>query len=177
MKPHASMTRGNPERLNRIAIDCGMKRTTTTCLLLLLLGACGGTAGDSHGPQASTPTMSNTEANPPTVSPSQVNEPKDATADKKVLVVGRKWLSGPLSDSDIVFIHESLKASGHGYTENGLFTFAEWELSAPVEVTESQFALAIAGPKVNFEMELIIDRNTGVVSEGVVWTDEPMPEF
>jgi len=91
----------------------------------------------------------------------------------------RSALTGlPLSDDEIHFLDAALERSGTEYTEHGLATFAEWELVAEVsEASDGRWRLAIAGPRVNAEWELFVDRATGAVEEGMVATlEEPPPD-
>lgn len=90
----------------------------------------------------------------------------------------RRALSGAtLSDDEVVFLHESLRRSGTDYTENGLLTLAEWELTAQVTNVPGTYQLFVSGPQVNAEWGLDIERSTGTVTVGMIATlaEEPEP--
>jgi len=93
---------------------------------------------------------------------------------------GRAVLRGvELSDDEVRFLDGALRRSGTDYTEEGLRTFAAWELTAEVDVTDDgRWSLFVAGPRVNAEWTLLVDRETGEVEVGMVATlaDEPPPE-
>ncbi len=129
-------------------------------LVILVLGCSG---AESPRP---TPTES-------PVTTSTTDDPGEASTDVAAL---RPALSGAsVSDEEVGFIHESLRRWGGEYTEDGLLTFVEWELVARVESSSERYELMVAGPRVNAEWELFIDRRTGEVTEGMVATlaEEP----
>lgn len=81
----------------------------------------------------------------------------------------RRALAGePLSDAEVLFLHESLLASKTEYTERGLLTFVEWSLFATVKRSGTSFELFVAGPKVNAEWELTVGAS-GTVKKGNVY--------
>lgn len=80
-----------------------------------------------------------------------------------------------LTDADVRFIHESLLGSSAEYTDAGLLTFVEWELVAQVEGSAERFVLLVAGPRVNAEWELFIDRRSGEVTQGMIATEAEGP--
>ncbi len=100
--------------------------------------------------------------------------PRPAGDDRAALL--RRALTGAeLSDDEVAFIDRSLRASDTDYTEDGLATYVEWELTAVVSTTEDAYWLGVAGPRVNAEWEMRIDRQTGAVSIEMTATEEPEP--
>ncbi len=90
----------------------------------------------------------------------------------------RSVLTGePLTDEEVRFLHEALQRAKMDYTQNGLLTYAEWELRARVTVeTEGKWRLFVEGHQVNADWELFVDRETGEVEEGWQGTILPIPD-
>jgi hypothetical protein len=125
----------------------------------------------------------------PTEPASEAEEPADGRAAsaraeggaQPALATLRRALDGvPLTDEEVRFLHRALRRSDTPYTERGLATYAEWELTAEVQVApDGRWRLRVAGPRVNAEWELRVDRETGAVEEGALATDAteaPAPE-
>lgn len=143
---------------------------SVAALIVVVLSACG--RGDRMALPEGAPAMAEAPGGRSPDSTPATEEARPEMAKLRSVLTGE-----PLTDEEVLFLHQALQRTKLDYTDQGLLTYAEWELRARVRVeADGRWSLFVDGDQVNADWMLFVDPKTGEVEESWQGTVFPIPD-